>query len=230
MTANVIEAGEVVANGFAAQRITTGNLTVTDGAVIAGMTISGGVLTGGNINISQGGKLGKYIIYDFGNLRGTDGAQLELLAPNYTTGANQFYASPGIVDITQTTAAQTAFTVNGGKTMFRCNSVKFYDAAEWRAPGVFYAFTVLSSGSIGRTWGNPDFRITSVAKLGTGRYRVNYSGYNGDVFPMITPLDASKWTSAVVEVAGGDNFVYKTWDSSGILVDCGAVIFLCGMV
>lgn len=230
LVANVIEAGEVVANGFAAQRITTGNLTVTDGAVIAGMTISGGVLTGGNINISQGGKLGKYIIYDFGNLRGTDGAQLELLAPNYTTGANQFYASPGIVDITQTTAAQTAFTVNGGKTMFRCNSVKFYDATEWRAPGVFYAFTVLSSGSIGRRWGNPDFNITSINKLGTGRYKVTYSGYNGNVFPMITPLDASKWTSAVVEVAGGDNFLYKTWDVSGILVDCGAVIFLCGMV
>lgn len=230
LTANVIEAGEVVANGFAAQRITTGNLTVTDGAVIAGMTISGGVLTGGNINISQGGKLGKYIIYDFGNLRGTDGASLELLTPNYTTGSSQFYASPGIVDITQTSAAQTAFNVNGGKAAFRCNSVKFYGATEWRAPGVFYAFSVLSSGSIGRRWGNPDFNITSIDKLGVGRYKVNYSGYNGNVFPMITPLDASKWTSAVVEVAGGNNFVYRMWDSSGILVDCGAVIFLCGMV
>lgn len=230
LTANVIEAAEVVANGFAAQRITTGNLTVTDGAVIAGMTISGGVLTGGNINISQGGKLGKYIIYDFGNLRGTDGASLELLTPNYTTGSSQFYASPGIVDITQTSAAQTAFNVNGGKAAFRCNSVKFYNATEWRAPGVFYAFSVLSSGSIGRRWGNPDFNITSIDKLGTGRYKVTYSGYNGNVFPMITPLDASKWTSAVVEVAGGNNFVYRMWDSSGILVDCGAVIFLCGMV
>lgn len=230
LTANVIEAGEVVANGFAAQRITTGNLTVTDGAVIAGMTISGGVLTGGNINISQGGKLGKYIIYDFGNLRGTDGAQFELLSPNYTTGDSQFYASPGIVDITQTSAAQTAFHVNGGKAAFRCNSVKFYNATEWRAPGVFYAFTVLSSVSIGATWGNPDFHITSVTKLGTGRYRVKYSGYNGNVFPMITPLDVSKWTSAVVEVAGGGDFVYKTWDVSGVLVDCGAIIFLCGMV
>ena len=230
LTANVIEAGEVVANGFAAQRITTGNLTVTDGAVIAGMTISGGVLTGGNINISQGGKLGKYIIYDFGNLRGTDGASLELLTPNYTTGSSQFYASPGIVDITQTSAAQTAFNVNGGKAAFRCNSVKFYGATEWRAPGVFYAFTVLSNGSIGRRWGNPDFNITSIYKLGTGRYKVTYSGYNGNVFPMITPLDASKWTSAVVEVAGGDNFMYRMWDVSGILVNCGAVIFLCGMV
>lgn len=230
LTANVIEVGEVVANGFAAQRITTGNLTVTEGAVIAGMTISGGVLTGGSINISQGGKLGKYIVYDFGNLRGTDGASLELLTPNYTTGSSQFYASPGIVDITQTSAARTAFNVNGGKAAFRCNSVKFYNATEWRAPGVFYAFSVLSSGSIGRTWGNPDFHIKSVTKLSTGRYRVDYLGYNGNVFPMITPLDPTKWTSAVIEVAGGDNFVYKTWDSSGILVNCGAVIFLCGMV
>lgn len=230
LSANVIEAGEVVANGFAAQRITTGNLTVTDGAVIAGMTISGGVLTGGNINISQGGKLGKYIIYDFGNLRGTDGASLELLAANYTTGDNQFYASPGIVDITQTSAAQTAFTVNGGKTMFRCNSVKFYNATEWRAPGVFYACTILANGAIGKTWGNPDFNITSVIKNSTGRYTVYTTGSNGDYFVMITGYNVTSWLSTTVEPYSGGQFTYKVFDVNNGMIDSAVIIYFCGMV
>ncbi|THC60047.1 hypothetical protein E7X03_22680, partial [Bacteroides fragilis] len=41
LSANVIEAAEVVAQAFSAQRITTGNLTVTDGAKIGAWNISG---------------------------------------------------------------------------------------------------------------------------------------------------------------------------------------------
>lgn len=44
LSANVIEAAEVVAQAFSAQRITTGNLTVTDGAKIGAWNISGGSL------------------------------------------------------------------------------------------------------------------------------------------------------------------------------------------
>lgn len=40
----MIEAAEVVAQAFSAQRITTGNLTVTDGAKIGAWNISGGSL------------------------------------------------------------------------------------------------------------------------------------------------------------------------------------------
>lgn len=230
LTANVIEAGEVVANGFAAQRITTGNLTVTDGAVIAGMTISGGVLSGGSINILQGGKLGKFIIHDFGNLRGTDGAQFELLSPNYTTGDNQFYAIPGMVDITQNSDAQKAFNVNGGKTMFRCNSVKFYNATEWRAPGVFYACTILANGAIGKTWGNPDFNITSVIKNSTGRYTVYTTGSNGDYFVMITGYNVTSWLSTTVEPYSAGQFTYKVFDVNNGMIDSAVIIYFCGMV
>lgn len=232
LTANVIEAGEVVANGFAAQRVTTGNLTVTDGAVIAGMAINGGVLTGGNINISQGGKLGKYIIYDFGNLRGTDGASLELLAPNYTTGDSQFYASPGIVDITQTSAAQTAFNVNGGKMMFRCNSVKFYNATEWRAPGVYKALRVDDTGYIVQQWGNPDCVINSINRTGTGRYRVKFNNANSSgVFPMVVPWNSSIPISAsVITAAVGIVDLRMINVQSGSDSNSGFILYLCGNV
>lgn len=62
LSANVIEAAEVVAQAFSAQRITTGNLTVTDGAIIGGMTISGGKLKGGSIELSDGAVIGGFRI------------------------------------------------------------------------------------------------------------------------------------------------------------------------
>lgn len=232
LSANVIEAGEVVANGFAAQRITTGNLTVTDGAVIAGMTISNGVLRGSNVELTNGAKIGSFIISN-----GIFSAQGVPAGMQMTLGSNVSTFDSSGVKIDHNSGGY-ALTTNGNGRVYlkgsafwtECQDYEFIGATSWKAPGVFYAFTILSNGAIGRTWGNPDFHITSLNKLATGRYRVNYSGYNGNVFPMITPLDVTKWTSAVVEVAGGDNFVYKTWDSSGVLVDCGVVIFLCGMV
>ena len=62
LSANVIEAAEVVAQAFSAQRIITGNLTVTDGAIIGGMTISGGKLKGGSIELSDGAVIGGFRI------------------------------------------------------------------------------------------------------------------------------------------------------------------------
>nr|DAP92331.1 MAG TPA: tail protein [Caudoviricetes sp.] len=230
LVANVIEAGEVVANGFAAQRITTGNLTVTDGAIIAGMTISGNKLTGSSINITEGGKLGKYTIYEYGGLRGNDDAVFELLATDYTTGKNQFYAKPGVMNITQTSSNIIALTVNGGKSYFRCNSVKFDTVTEWKAPGVFYACTILANGAIGKTWGNPDFHITRVTKNSTGRYTVNTTGSNGDYFVMITGYNVTSWLSTTVEPYSEGQFTYKVFDVNNGMTDSAVIIYFCGMV
>lgn len=232
LTANVIEAGEVVANGFAAQRITTGNLTVTDGAVIAGMTISGGVLRGSAIEIQNGAKIGNFTISNgiFSANGVAAGMQMRL-------GSNLMEIDSSGLRIEQKSGGYAMNTSGNGRHYLRGSDMSmefptysFERATSWKAPGVFYAATILSNGRIGATWGNPSFNITSVEKLGTGRYRINYTGYNGNVFPMLTPLDASKWTSAVLETAGGSNFTYKMWDVGRILTDCGVVIYFCGMV
>lgn len=232
LTANVIEAGEVVANGFAAQRITTGNLTVTDGAVIAGMTISGGILKGSAIEIQNGAKIGSFTISNgiFSANGVAAGMQMRL-------GSNLMEIDSSGLRIEQNSGGYAMNTSGNGRHYLRGSDMSmefptysFERATSWKAPGVFYAATILSNGRIGATWGNPSFNITSVEKLGTGRYRINYTGYNGNVFPMLTPLDVSKWTSAVLETAGGSNFTYKMWDVGRILTDCGVVIYFCGMV
>lgn len=235
LTANVIEAGEVVANGFAAKRITTGNLTVTDGAVIAGMSISGNRLTGGNITLTNGARIGSFQV-SLNWLTGLNSSQIDLWAGANAGDGNETLMQPGRILINQKGDNQPALEIQGkGNTLIAgkyCSlNVDTFQvtANQVRIPGVFYACTIMSNGRIASTWGSFNFHITRVGKNGTGRYIVEYSGYKGDVFPMVVPYDPSKWTSAVVELAGGNNFQYKMWDTSRVLVDCGAIIYFCGM-
>lgn len=235
LTANAIEVGEVVAGGFAAQRITTGNLTVTEGAVIAGMTISNNRLIGGNVTLTSGARIGSFQV-SLNWLTGLNSAQMDLWAGASTGEGNNTLIQPGRIMINQKGDNDTALEIQGkGNTLIAgkyCSlNVDTFQvtANQVRIPGVFYACVILSNGTIGSTWGSFNFHITRVGKNGTGRYIVEYSGFKGNVFPMVVPYDPGKWTSAVVELAGGDNFQYKMWDTGRVLVDCGAIIYFCGM-
>lgn len=232
LTANVIEAGEVVANGFAAQRITTGNLTVTDGAVIAGMTISGGVLTGKNINITDGAKVGSFVISSgiFSAQNVPAGIQMTL-----SSNASTFDSSGVKIDHNSggyalTTTGNGRVFLTGSNFWVQCKDVDFMGAQTWKAPGVFYACTILSNGAIGKTWGNPDFHITRVTKNSTGRYTVNTTGSNGDYFVMITAYDPTSWLSTTVEPYSEGQFTYKVFDVNNGMRDGGVIIYFCGMV
>lgn len=232
LTANVIEAGEVVANGFAAQRITTGNLTVTDGAVIAGMTISGGVLTGKNINITDGAKVGSFVISSgiFSAQNVPAGIQMTL-----SSNASTFDSSGVKIDHNSggyalTTTGNGRVFLTGSNFWVQCKDVDFMGAQTWKAPGVFYACTILANGAIGKTWGNPDFHITRVTKNSTGRYTVNTTGSNGDYFVMVTGYDPTSWLSTTVEPYSEGQFTYKVFDVNKGMRDGGVIIYFCGMV
>lgn len=232
LTANVIEAGEVVANGFAAQRITTGNLTVTDGAVIAGMSISGGVLRGSNVELTNGAKIGSFIISN-----GIFSAQGVPAGMQMSLGSNLSTFDSSGVKIDHNSGGY-ALTTNGNGRIYlkgsafwtECQDYEFIGATSWKAPGVFYAATILSNGRIGATWGNPDFHITRVDHTATGSYTIYMSGYVGNVFPTLTCYDLNKWAYPVISLLGGNSISYKTVDTSRQLVDCGVCIHFCGMV
>lgn len=232
LTANVIEVGEVVANGFAAQRITTGNLTVTDGAVIAGMSISGGVLRGSNVELTNGAKIGSFIISN-----GIFSAQGVPAGMQMSLGSNLSTFDSSGVKIDHNSGGY-ALTTNGNGRVYlkgsafwtECQDYEFIGATSWKAPGVFYAATILSNGRIGATWGNPDFHITRVDHTATGSYTIYMSGYVGNVFPTLTCYDLNKWAYPVISLLGGSSISYKTVDTSRQLVDCGVCIHFCGMV
>lgn len=232
LSANVIEAGEVVANGFAAQRITTGNLTVTDGAVIAGMTISGGVLTGKNINITDGAKVGSFTISSgiFSAQEVPAGIQMTLAGNSATFDSSGVRVENNSGSYALTTTGKGKIFLTGSDFWVQCKDVDFMGAQTWKAPGVFYACTILANGAIGKTWGNPDFHITRVIKNSTGRYTVYTTGSNGDYFVMITGYNVTSWLSTTVEPYSEGQFTYKVFDVNNGMTDSAVIIYFCGMV
>ncbi len=232
LTANAIEVGEVVAGGFAAQRITTGNLTVTDGAVIGGMTITGGVLTGKNINIQNGAKIGNFTIVSgiFSAQNTPAGIQMTLSNNAATFDSSGVRVEHNSGGYALTTTGNGRVFLTGSNFWVQCKDVDFMGAQTWKAPGVFYACTILANGAIGKTWGNPDFHITRVIKNSTGRYTVNTTGSNGDYFVMITAYDPLRWLSTTVEPYSAGQFTYKVFDVNKGMLDGGVIIYFCGMV
>lgn len=232
LTANSIEVGEVVAGGFAAQRITTGNLTVTDGAVIGGMTITGGVLTGKNINIQDGARIGNFTIVSgiFSAQNTPAGIQMTLSNNAATFDSSGVRVEHNSGGYALTTTGNGRVFLTGSNFWVQCKDVDFMGAQTWKAPGVFYACTILANGAIGKTWGNPDFHITRVTKNSTGRYTVNTTGSNGDYFVMITAYDPSSWLSTTVEPYSEGQFTYKVFDVNKGMRDGGVIIYFCGMV
>lgn len=233
LSANVIEAGEVVANGFAAQRITTGNLTVTDGAVIAGMTITGGVLTGKNINILDGARVGSFTISSgiFSAQEVPAGIQMTLAGNAATFDSSGVRVENNSGSYALTTTGKGKIFLTGSDFWVQCKDVDFMGAQTWKAPGVFYACTILGSGAIGATWGNPDFHITRVVLNSTGRYTVYTSGGQvGNYFVMLQGYDPSLWLSTTVEPYSPGEFTYKVFDVNNGMKNASVIIYFCGMV
>lgn len=233
LTANVIEAGEVVANGFAAQRITTGNLTVTDGAVIGGMTITGGVLTGKNINIQDGARIGNFTIVSgiFSSKNTPAGIQMTLSNNSATFDSSGVRVEHNSGGYALTTTGNGRVFLTGSNFWVQCNDVDFMGVQTWKAPGVFYACTILGSGAIGATWGNPDFHIKRVDLNSTGRYTVYTSGGQvGNYFVMVQGYDPSLWLSTTVEPYSAGQFTYKVFDVNTGLKNAAVIIYFCGMV
>lgn len=233
LTAGVIEAGEVVANGFAAQRITTGNLTVTDGAVIAGMTIAGGVLTGKNINITDGAKVGSFTISSgiFSAQEVPAGIQMTLAGNAATFDSSGVRIENNSGGYALTTTGKGKIFLTGSDFWVQCKDVDFMGAQTWKAPGVFYACTILGSGAIGATWGNPDFHITRVVLNSTGRYTVyTRGGQVGNYFVMVQGYDPSLWLSTTVEPYSPGEFTYKVFDVNKGMKNASVIIYFCGMV
>lgn len=233
LTANAIEVGEVVAGGFAAQRITTGNLTVTNGAVIGGMTITGGVLTGKAINIQDGAKVGNFTI------------ESGILSANGVVAGMQMRLSNNLMEISSSglridhNSGGYAVNVTGngrcymqGVESYRKFGVyEFAGATQWKAPGVHFACTISSSAKVRQKWGNPSIGVSAV-KHSTGRYTVKFTGVHSQGFiPMVMALNATKWVNACVEdIVSTTQFTVKLMDVNTGMLDSDFAVYICGFV
>lgn len=223
LSANVIEAGEVVANGFAAQRITTGNLTVTDGAVIAGMTISGGRLTGANMTLTGGAKIGKFEITNLGFLFGKSDARIDLWADSDTTGGRSSRLGAGTIEIDNNSASLDSLTITGAGNVNVAGTTEIHNVNRFKlktknyhGPGV-WCYGKCLNGTLTELYKcNDNIQVTCV-RTTKGYYRFTLGGeITGFFCPIAIPRTDStegfKWINAAISNQGSRDFTVFLYD------------------
>lgn len=210
LTANSIEVGEVVAGGFAAQRITTGNLTVTDGAKIGNFTIESGILSANGMVAGMQMRLSNNLMEI-----SSSGLRIDHNSGGYAvnvTGNGRCY-------------------MQGVESYRKFGVYEFAGATQWKAPGVHFACTISSAAAVRQKWGNPSIYV-SASKLSTGRYTVRFTGVHSQGFiPMVMALNATKWVNACVEdIVSTTQFTVKLMDVNTGMVDSDFAVYICGFV
>lgn len=223
LTANAIEVGEVVAGGFAAQRITTGNLTVTEGAVIAGMTISGGRLTGANMTLTEGAKIGKFEITNLGFLFGKSDARIDLWAGSDTTGGRSSRLGAGTIEIANNSASLDSLTITGAGNVNVAGTTEIHNVNRFKlktknyhGPGV-WCYGKCLNGTLSELYiCNNNIQVTCV-RTSKGYYRFTLGGeITGFFCPIAIPRTDStegfKWINAAISNQGSRDFTVFLYD------------------
>lgn len=225
LTANAIEVGEVVANGFAAKRITTGNLTVTDGAVIAGMTISGGRLTGANMTLTGGAKIGKFEVTSLGFLFGKSDARIDLWAGSDTTGGRSSVLHAGTLAIDNSSASMDSLTITGAGNVNVAGTTEIHNVNRFKlktknyhGPGV-WCYGKCLNGTLTELYKcNDNIQVTCV-RTTKGYYRFTLGGeITGFFCPIAIPRTDStegfKWINAAISNQNSRDFTVFLYDAN----------------
>lgn len=223
LTANVIEAGEVVANGFAAQRITTGNLTVTDGAVIAGMTISEGRLTGANMTLTEGAKIGNFEITSLGFLFGKSDARIDLWAGSDTTGGRSSRLGAGTIAVENNSSSLDSLTITGAGNVNVAGTTEIHNVNRFKlktknyhGPGVF-CYGLSLNGNLNEMYRCNDNIQVTCTRTGKGYYKITLGGeITGWFCPIVTArtdsTESFKWLNAAIFYKGARDFTVFLYD------------------
>ena len=168
---SLIQADAIFAQKIASVSITTGNITVTDGAKIAGFKVNGNKLESieANGSITIGGDSGVrfFSVNSYGSggpfLRVRDDFGGGCLSLTSKFSSLQLCASSGGMD----------YAISGG------GNCKVYQRVGdiWHMPGVLFAGIWMNSGGLVMSWGQGAGTV-SVSKKGTGEYRINHGIYH----------------------------------------------------
>lgn len=219
LSANVIEAAEVVAQAFSAQRITTGNLTVTDGAIIGGWSIEG------NSIVIRSAASAKIIVEPSGT---------RFLRINNSLSELMSVRADGVTGIriyTQDTtgkclslAAQTGGTAidSSGSHILRQRA-----SEKWNAPGMLCIGYVYQAGTVTNEWGN-GCTLTSAQKIATGKYRIYHNLRHPQYAVLVQGLGGYGWVFGQVETQNNSYFEVLMLDANKGPLDCPFRVFVVG--
>lgn len=227
LSANVIEAAEVVAQAFSAQRITTGNLTVTDGAYLGGWQIKNNAIYSRNvadakIQLEISGT--RFLrINQYGGAPTSGGFPLmEIRNDNQDCLSLSTYGQGG-------KALKIIANSEGGSAIQSHGSHLFGQRAseKWNAPGMLCTGYVYQAGTVTNEWGN-GCTLTSAQKIATGKYRIYHSLKHPQYAVLVQGLGGYGWVFGQVETQNNSYFEVLMLDSNKGPRDCAFRVFVVG--
>ena len=227
LSANVIEAAEVVAQAFSAQRITTGNLTVTDGAKIGAWNISGGSLVSASnsqakILLNMSGNKFLRINEEGDSPTTSRTALMSIRNDNYSGLSIESYGSSGFALRCLANAGTANSIESYGSHIFAQR-----DGEKWNAPGMLCTGYVYQAGTVTNEWGN-GCTLTSAQKIATGKYRIYHNLRHPQYAVLVQGLGGYGWVFGQVETQNNSYFEVLMLDANKGPRDCPFRVFVVG--
>ena len=227
LSANVIEAAEVVAQAFSAQRITTGNLTVTDGAKIGAWNISGGSLVSASnsqakILLNMSGNKFLRINEEGDSPTTSRTALMSIRNDNYSGLSIESYGSSGFALRCLANAGTANSIESYGSHIFAQRG-----GEKWNAPGMLCTGYVYQAGTVTNEWGN-GCTLTSAQKIATGKYRIYHNLRHPQYAVLVQGLGGYGWVFGQVETQNNSYFEVLMLDANKGPRDCAFRVFVVG--
>lgn len=195
---NLIDATAIVVNALAAGRITTGNLTVTDGAYLGGWEIKNNAIYSRNI---ADAKIQLEINgYRFLRINQYGGAAtvgsyplMEIRNDNQDCLSLSTYGQGGkALRIIANSEGGHAIQSHGSHLFGQRNS------ESWNAPGILCGVYVYAGGTGNQFWGN-GCTVGTVSNISTGRYRIYHNLGHTKYSAIIQASDDNGWCFGMVK-------------------------------
>ena len=195
---NLIDATAIVTNALAAGRITTGNITVTDGAYLGGWEIKNNAIYSRNVadakiqleingyrflRINQYGGAATVGSYPLMEIRNDDQDCLSL--STYGQGGKA-------LRIIANSEGGHAIQSHGSHLFGQRNS------ESWNAPGILCGVYVYAGGTGNQFWGN-GCTVGTVSNISTGRYRIYHNLGHTKYSAIIQASDDNGWCFGMVK-------------------------------
>ena len=227
LSANVIEAAEVVAQAFSAQRITTGNLTVTDGAKIGAWNISGGSLVSASnsqakILLNMSGNKFLRINEEGDSPTTSRTALMSIRNDNYSGLSIESYGSSGFALRCLANAGTANSIESYGSHIFAQRG-----GEKWNAPGMLCTGYVYQAGTVTNEWGN-GCTLTSAQKIDAGKYRIYHNLRHPQYAVLVQGLGGYGWVFGQVETQNNSYFEVLMLDANKGPRDCPFRVFVVG--
>lgn len=224
---NLIDATAIVVNALAAGRITTGNLTVTDGAYLGGWQIRNNAIysrsvADAKIQLEISGT--RFLrINQYGGAPTSGGFPLmEIRNDNQDCLSLSTYGQGG-------KALKIIANSEGGSAIQSHGSHLFGQRAseKWNAPGMLCTGYVYQAGTVTNEWGN-GCTLTSARKIATGKYRIYHSLKHRQYAVLVQGLGGYGWMFGQVETQNDSYFEVLMLDANKGPRDCAFRVFVVG--